>query len=78
LEIGSLLGAAVKKNLPPDGADLQQVKDVIPAVNVLTLVHRQANRYVQIDREQASESDQESATKHRPHPAGSQPGEIES
>ena len=55
LEIGYRLGAAIRTTLDRESAGLETYEEVTPAIGSMSLVHRQATRYVQLDREWASE-----------------------
>ena len=57
LEIGYRLGAGVKAAMRPELSSLESYEAVLPAINSMALIHRQATRYVQLDRDRASSED---------------------
>ena len=55
LAIGYRLAAGIKAGMELARRDPKAHKDVMPAIGSMALVHRQATRYVQLDRDWASE-----------------------
>lgn len=78
LEISSLMGSAIKAALIAGKTDLRGIERAMPAINSLTLVHRQTTRYVQLDRDWVAENDpRRDANRRRQLPDGTA-GEMES
>lgn len=75
LEIGTLMGTAIKDALVTRN-DLREVERAMPAINGLTLVHRQTTRYVQLDRDWVANDSRSVAKRRRQYPDGTA-GELE-
>lgn len=76
LEMGALMGTAIKAALVAQN-DLRGVERAMPAINSLTLVHRQATRYVQLDCDWVANNDsRRNARRRRQYPDGTA-GELE-
>jgi len=55
LEIGYRLSAGIRAVMGSGSAGLEAYEEVLPAIGSMALVHRQATRYVQLDRDWVSE-----------------------
>ena len=76
LEMGALMGTAIKAALVARN-DLRGVERALPAINSLTLVHRQTTRYVQLDRDWVANNDSRSAANRRRQYPNGMTGEVE-
>jgi hypothetical protein len=77
LEIGYRLGSGIKVAMGSESTGLELYKDVMPAIGSMALVHRQATRYIQLDRDQASGEDSGQGAKLRRRNSGVETGEME-
>jgi hypothetical protein len=76
LEIGYRLGTGIKAAMGAESGIAEKMFEAVtPAVNTLALVHRQATRYVQLDRDRASDENSTGGKKRQQRTAES--GEIE-
>jgi hypothetical protein len=57
LEIGYRLGAGIKAVMGSEPTSLARYAEAMPAIGSMTLVYRQATRFVQLDRERAAQDD---------------------
>jgi hypothetical protein len=77
LEIGYRLGTGIKATMGSASMGLEAYEAVMPAINSMALVHRQATRYVQLDRDQASSEDAGRGARIRRQNPGVDAGEME-
>ncbi len=59
MDIGNMIADAIANELSKNTSSLKTVQEAVPAINSLTLLHRQATRYFQLDREVAAEAGSE-------------------
>jgi len=77
LEISSKVGDRINSDLDAQPPGLRAVKQAIPALNVLAQVHRQAIRYVVLDRELKAEQKADRITRRRRLESGNTPEKSE-
>ncbi|MEI8376043.1 MAG: hypothetical protein WCJ35_24750 [Planctomycetota bacterium] len=77
MEIGYRLGAGIKASLGSEPTSLDRFAEVMPAISSLALVHRQATRYVQFDREWTAGEDSGRSTGWKRPDTPNEAGEME-
>jgi hypothetical protein len=77
LEIGYRLSTGINAAMRPASNGMETCAEVMPAINSMALVHRQATRYVQLDREWESGDDTGRRGKPRHEKPKPDAGEIE-